>query len=348
MSARHNRFFFVDFIKLMAAQLIVLHHFSAYGPLAQAVRDTWPLLIDHLYSDARLAVQVFLVIGGFLAAQSLSSRRLIRPIALLQQRYFRLMPSYVLALCWISALTWLLRPMISGDWLVPPPTLTNVLAHLTLLQSVLDVPALSTGVWYVAIDFQLFALLTLMAFVLKTPRALSGATAALCVASMFFFNLNDSMDVWAVYFFGAYGLGALAAWAKRSTADRTVFMLTLMFGLIASLEHPRIRLTLAMISAVVLVSISHRQMMVSAFAKWVSLLADSSYAMFLTHFGVLIIASAVWEQLGLQGSTKALCFGLVAWMLSNVTGWVFHYWAEKPLLAKVIRKPSANALTKAA
>ena len=95
MSTRHARSFFVDLIKLLAAQLIVLHHFSAYGPLAQAVRETWPLLIDHLYSDARLAVQVFLVIGGYLAAQSLAARRDIHPLQLIQQRSLRLMPSYV-------------------------------------------------------------------------------------------------------------------------------------------------------------------------------------------------------------------------------------------------------------
>ena len=340
MSTRHARSFFVDLIKLLAAQLIVLHHFSAYGPLAQAVRETWPLLIDHLYSDARLAVQVFLVIGGYLAAQSLAARPDIRPLQLIQQRYLRLMPSYVLALCWISALTWLLRPMISGDWLVPQPTLTTVLAHLTLLQSVLDVPALSTGVWYVAIDFQLFALMALLAFVLKTPLARSCAVAGLCVASMLFFNRMDGMDVWAVYFFGAYGLGILAAWAKRSAADRMIFSLTLLFGMAAWLEHPRSRLALAMICAVVLVSISHRQILASTFGKWMGLLADSSYAMFLTHFGVLIIASALWEQLALKGSVKALWMAAAAWLLSNVVGWMFHHWAEKPLLAKVVNKKS--------
>jgi peptidoglycan/LPS O-acetylase OafA/YrhL len=348
MSASHSRSFFVDLIKLLAAQLIVLHHFSAYGPLAQAIRETWPLLIDHLFSDARLAVQVFLVIGGYLAAQSLSARREIRPLKLIQQRYFRLMPSYVLALCWISALTWLLRPMISGDWLVPPPTLTAVLAHISLLQSVLDVPALSTGVWYVAIDFQLFALITLLAFALQTPRALSCAVAALCLASMLFFNRIDTLDVWAVYFFGAYGLGILAAWAKRSTADRWVFFLTLFFGIAAWLEHPRSRLALAMISALLLFAINHRQVIKSRLGTWVGLLADSSYAMFLTHFGVLIIASAIWEQFGLSGSTTALYLGATAWLLSNFVGWMFHHLAEKPLLAKVSPKKRSVQATSAA
>ncbi len=81
--------------------------------------------------------------------------------------------------------------------------------------------ALSSGAWYVAIDFQLYALLIVLCHALhtETNKRLSIAVALLCVASMWQFNRVDELDMWAIYFFAAYGLGVLAAWAKRSITD---------------------------------------------------------------------------------------------------------------------------------
>ena len=69
MQARQT---YIDALKLIGAQLVVLHHFAAYGPLAEAVSRVAPGLIAWLYDYARLAVQVFLVLGGYLAVQSLT------------------------------------------------------------------------------------------------------------------------------------------------------------------------------------------------------------------------------------------------------------------------------------
>ena len=44
------------------------------------------------------------------------------------------------------------------DSIPDAPDILQLLAHALLLQDLLDQEALSAGVWYVAIDFQLFAL----------------------------------------------------------------------------------------------------------------------------------------------------------------------------------------------
>lgn len=62
----------VDLLKAAACQFIVLHHLCFYGPMADHARPLAPALIDWLADPARMAVQVFLVVAGFLAAQSLS------------------------------------------------------------------------------------------------------------------------------------------------------------------------------------------------------------------------------------------------------------------------------------
>ena len=333
MSAPRSRSFVIDLLKLLAAQLIVLHHFSAYGPMAEAVRSVWPSLVEHLYVDARLAVQVFLVIGGFLAAQSISGRRdQHHPIALVQRRYLRLMPGFVLALCWVTSLVWLLEPFISGDWLVDAPNLHSVLAHLSLLQSVLDVPALSVGVWYVAADFQLYALLVLMAFWLKSDRALSLGVGALTVASMWGFNRLESLDNWAIYFFAASGLGVLAAWAHRSSFDQLVLGAVLLLGEESLWVAPRVRLALALVITLVVAyaSLNAHRLARLQLSRHGHLLVDSAYAMFLTHFGVIVIFSAAWEYGQLSSPTAALCLSGLAWVTSMAVGVVFHVKAEKP------------------
>ena len=66
------QFGLINVLKAGAAQLIVLHHLAFYGPMSDHVQPMWPALIDWLGDSARIAVQVFLVIGGFLAAKSLA------------------------------------------------------------------------------------------------------------------------------------------------------------------------------------------------------------------------------------------------------------------------------------
>lgn len=60
----------IDGLKVVAAQLIVLHHIVLYAPMADVL--AWPSVRDFLIDEARFVVQIFLVIGGYLAAQGLS------------------------------------------------------------------------------------------------------------------------------------------------------------------------------------------------------------------------------------------------------------------------------------
>lgn len=66
-----SHFAVLDLLKAGASQLIVLHHLAFYGPMADHARAIAPALIEWLDSHGRIAVQIFLVIGGFLAAKIL-------------------------------------------------------------------------------------------------------------------------------------------------------------------------------------------------------------------------------------------------------------------------------------
>ena len=59
-----SRLFPLDALRATAAQLIVLHHLSVYGPIAEAMHRLFPLLTGWLYDYGRMAVQVFLVLAA--------------------------------------------------------------------------------------------------------------------------------------------------------------------------------------------------------------------------------------------------------------------------------------------
>ena len=189
----------VDALKATACVLIVLHHLAFYGPMADVAKPLAPGLMDFLFEYARMAVQVFLVTSGFLFAAKfgpLGGAAIQTPLNLLLQRYARLVVPYSAALllaiaCSAVAAVWMDHRSISD-----PPDLGQLLAHVLLLHDLLDQEALSAGVWYVAIDFQLFALAVLL---LWLPNRISGTRPALqalapllvigmTLASLFGFN----------------------------------------------------------------------------------------------------------------------------------------------------------------
>jgi peptidoglycan/LPS O-acetylase OafA/YrhL len=330
-----NRSFVIDLLKLLAAQAIVWHHLSAYGPMAHTIYDAWPVATDAFIEQSRLAVQVFLVMGGFLAAQAIRLDTPTPSAAVVGQwvwrRYLRLMPPYLVALLLITLVAWSCRDHISGDWLVDSPTWGAALAHALTLQGLLGLPSLSAGVWYVAMDFQLYVLLVLLLAAARTPRALSWAVLGLCAASMLYFNRHSELDNWALYFFGSYGLGVMAAWSRRSSYDAGLFALTVGVAIVALWLQPRIRLEVALATALVLPLAANWRTPAQALGQWMRRLADSSFGTFLTHYGVIVIVSAMWEILGLHGTQTAMGVMVMAWVLSLGIGLAFHRWVEQPL-----------------
>jgi peptidoglycan/LPS O-acetylase OafA/YrhL len=59
-------------MKGLGCLAIVLHHLAVYGPMSDVVRSAFPAVIDGLEIYARLAVQMFFVLAGFLVAGQLA------------------------------------------------------------------------------------------------------------------------------------------------------------------------------------------------------------------------------------------------------------------------------------
>jgi peptidoglycan/LPS O-acetylase OafA/YrhL len=323
----------VDVLKVVAAQFIVWHHFSAYGPMADTMTLVWPNLVNWLYEDARLAVQVFLVVGGYLAGQSVIHKPIQQPLTLIVKRYLRLAPFYVLALALITLAVAASHSTIHSDWLPTAPTGWQFLAHALLVHDLFGVEALSSGAWYVAIDFQLYALLIVFCYLLRTPhdKRLSIGIAMLCAASMWQFNRMKTLDIWAIYFFAAYGLGVLAAWAKRSSFDAAVFWVTALLAVGALWLEFRSRLCLATLTAIWLVIKPKGMVHWTPMKRVLHRLSNSAYVLFLTHFGVIVLFSDMWNKSHFYDPDTALALTCFAWLCCVGMGLFLHEKVEVPI-----------------
>ncbi|TXT41555.1 MAG: acyltransferase 3 [Comamonadaceae bacterium] len=333
----------LDLLKLLCAQCIMLHHFSVYGPFAQALERSAPALSAWLFDYGRMAVQVFLVLGGYLAAASLQRLASARPMRLgsvLWRRYLRLIGPLLAALLLVSAAAALVRPWLQDDFVPAAPSWAQVLSHLVLMQDVLGIEALSVGVWYVAIDFQLYALLALLIWlgtrVPAVPRLTQGLVVVLMGASLFYANLQPDWDVAALYFFGAYGLGVMAYQAQQMPHPKRLLLGLTLVVLLALVWAFRERLVLALFTLWLLGTLPARsRTWPTGVQRWVGRLGGSSYGLFLTHFAVLLLVNALVAQWGELGAGATWLVLLASVLLCTGLGLAFTRFVEQPLAARL-------------
>ncbi|MFT4194511.1 acyltransferase family protein, partial [Ottowia sp.] len=249
--------------------------------------------------------------------------------------YLRLLPMLLLALAAAVAAAALARAWMPDADTPAAPTPAQLLAHVLLLQDIVGEPALSAGVWYVAIDLQLFALLAaLAALAHAVPAALRAPAGALAVlagtaASLAWFNLQPDADMWAPYFLGAYGLGVLAAWGQGSPRRGGATALLAALTALALLIDWRERIAVAGVTALLLLwQPGAAALARSRLAAPMAWLAAVSYGVFLLHYPLsLAVNAAVMHATPATPAWRLA--GLVAtWLLSLVCGGLAWRWLE--------------------
>ncbi len=300
---------FIDAVKGIACLVIVVHHLAVYGPMSEVIGAVYPQLIDTLVVYGRLAVQVFFVVAGYFVASQFAPNGVttsINPGPLVWKRYKRLITPFLFAVTLAALITALVRPWFQHDSLSGAPTVGQLIAHLFLAYDLIGWEALSAGGWYVAVDFQLFAIVTvLIALIHLLPerwhRLLPVLVTALTAWSLWHISRYEAYEIAAPYFFGYYGLGMLAYWAAHAPAKAWfVALLTLiaLLGLIALGIEFRKSVASATLSALILSIASARgwleQWPRSASLHW---LGERSYSIFLIHYGLCIGVNAIWSVL---------------------------------------------------
>lgn len=320
----------IDLLKVVAAQFIVWHHFVLYGPVAQAAHEASPDLAAWLAEYGRLAVQVFLVVGGYLAAQSLqralpASAAVGWPLVpgLVWRRWQRLFKPFAVAMVLAVLAAYLARRWMVDADTPAAPSAEQVLAHALLLQDWLEAPALSAGVWYVSMDLQLYMSLLLWAVVCQSWAAWArGAVLLLAVvSSLWVWNLDTTWDMAPWYFWASYGLGVLvqrgAGLAKP--LQRALALLLVATVVVLALDVAwRSRVALAAVVALSLWWAARlRPIRLGAAPKaWLSALATHSYALFLLHYPCSLLMSAVTMRLDEVDAQGAWWILALTWALS--------------------------------
>jgi peptidoglycan/LPS O-acetylase OafA/YrhL len=341
-----NHFLLIDFLKTFAALIIILHHFSSYGQIAQDARSLLPGIMTCLFEYGRYAVQVFLVMGGYLAAQSLSRISDIRSpgnvLKVVINRYLRLFMPYVVALLITIACAWVARFWVNDEFVGQSETLGQFLAHLFFLQGILGLDSISAGVWYVAIDWQLYAILALMFGMFPSFRSLIWVLVIFCVASLLYFNRLGSYENYFIYFMGPYGLGVLAQLSKNypdivvNRLARILFVIIGLIILVASFQQFWLRNILAYLVALTLFLWgdkaykdqwqSHRrpqhQSKQHKMANAILWGSRRSYCAFLIHFAFILLANSLYIGWGM-GLRHEGIMAIALMLIAIVASWLF-------------------------
>lgn len=339
-----RRYAFLDGLRALCAHAIVWHHIAFYGPLSDIAYPLMPALLDLIADYGRLAVQVFLVVGGFVAAQG-SSRHVPATIAemgrQIAKRYWRLAWPYLFVIGVAVLANATASRFMTHESIAAPPTVPQLIAHAFFLQTLLGYESLSSGFWYLAIDLQLSLLVlvvcTLIGFVARcTDRADQTQTWAmalflpLAAASLFWWNRDPDHDIWAGYYFGSYFIGLTTGWCLTGRISRGWFgaMVVLMVAVLAS--DFRIRPALALITGLLLAVGGltgglERWLRSPTMAYWGKL----SYSLFLIHFPVCLVMNAVLGTL-FEGRPVLATIGMVsAWLTSCLAAVVFYHFVEQ-------------------
>lgn len=337
-----SRLPFLDLLRVLASQVIVWHHLAFYGPLSDSARDVASGLIDGLARHARLAVQVFFVVSGYLAAVGLQNREpfsLRQVAALIGARYRRIGLPYLGALALAIAANevarhWMAHPSISAR-----PTMGQLVAHVLLIHDLIGYEPLSAGIWYLAIELQLTVLVALVFWSsarISGPRGPAWGRVILLglgVSSLFWFNRQPELDRVAIYFIGAYGLGLSAAWAEVGEIRRWLFWLYSLLVALAIAIDFRSRLLVALATGLVL-TLGEQFGWTASWprSRLIRSLAASSYSLFLVHFPVSLVVNAFWSSHLPRAPWLSVLGMASAYALSMLVAVVFHNAVERRLV----------------
>ena len=301
-----------------------------------------------LFEYGRYAVQIFLVMAGYLAAQSLSryaNNRFSAQVLLriILNRYLRLFAPYAAALIFTILCAYIARFWVNDEFVGESETLSQFLAHLFFIQGILGLDSISAGAWYVAIDWQLYSVLAILLISFSSYQAVIWVLSILAVASLLIFNRYGEYEAYFIYFIGAYGLGVLAYLSKcfqNQGVNRIAKISLVLIGLTiiaSSFQQLWLRNYLAWSVAIILLFWGNMSYPADAkdnsFLKAISWGSKRSYCAFLIHFAFILLANTLYIALGMnEHESGALALTLMlAVLVSSVTAANYLYrWIEVP------------------
>lgn len=356
---------FIDAIRGVASLVILAHHLFTYVPRADERLAAVPVLHDAVWWYGGLATQVFLVISGFLGGVSLARAT---PEAadlgrLMLVRYLRLaLPAAATLLCALG-----LYAIVPPSWAAFPLfddiSAPGVLAHVAFLQDVLGYPSLLAGFWYLSIDWQCNAVMSLLiiaqeAIVRRVPGlsrfargvASVGLPGVVAILSLFCWNGVAAHEPYATYFFGIMFLGTLAGLAVAGRLKPEIFWAYAAACLAAVCVQGRPHPAVAVAAGVAIYLLARSQPVAAIRADaLLGRLGRISYALFLVHCPTIWAVTSVARRVGGDAAVASWPCLTAAVAASFVAAVLLHRLVEVPTLALVGRlRPGRSPLSRAA
>lgn len=334
----------LDAAKGLAACLIVAHHLAFYGRPADILMNVAPGIIRFLFDDARMIVQLFMVVSGFVLAWTQADGLVSWQAAwqAVARRYLRLLVPYACMLVILVMAASLLGDIGVGNALVESISVGQFIAHLLFLQGLLGYENLSAGAWYLCIDMQFAVLFFTLAALVSDYHACRNLTSssvrnvALVLAglgsiSAWYWNRIPAWDNNVFYFLAPFVLGCLVAWQRRGTIRSWELCIYAVLLAAACLIDFRPRLIIALLCgiAVWMVAQFGSQWRMPRPLVW---LGKVSYSLFLIHYVVACSLMVLLDTWMGSSPLRAGCLLLVCFGLSLLAAAWLHYSVEKPLL----------------
>ncbi len=334
-----NHFFTIDLLKSITVQIIILHHLSNYGDISYAARELWPALFEWLGNYGRYAVEIFLVMGGYLAIKNISTqvtaKGLFTPVF---NRYLRLVPTYFTALFFTIICASIARYFNYQLFMGQPETIWQILSHLILMQQILGFESISLGVWYVAIDWQLYFFFATIFYFLKSYKKSILLLSIFMLSAFCYFSQKNMYEDYFIYFIGIYGLGMIAfLWDDdlHKSIKTLAKILFIAFGVVifsAVLFELTIKNVLAYLVALLLIWRGKRPYRDSSihWAKYLVWLSQRSYCAFLIHFSFILLGNTVFFLLDFHSPILAIVMMVVILIFSWVAAHFLYQRIEFP------------------
>jgi len=346
------RFVFVDGLRGLAALTIVVFHIWCYEPAPYPAFEDSHWIVNLAFRRMRVAVQVLLVISGFVVAYTLR-KTWVSPREIfwfLGRRIVRLIPPYwvtigvIILVDILCQRIWNLTSPFDG-----PLSLRRVSAHLTLMQDVLGHEALSAGIWTICIEMQ-FYVVAVLAWgvaqriaprpVTNEPRPSVWGLLAVFVpaafASLFYWRPDEATSPYVIHFLWMFFLGMVTWWTLDRTVPTFIFVAIIAVGVVElrfSFEELRfqnewwIYNTVALTTAVAIFAAGRlNRMQVWLNWRWLQYLGRISYSPYLIHFPVChLIMSAGWKWFNETPSPVQADAILLASLLASILAAHFVY-----------------------
>ena len=145
---------------------------------------------------------------------------------------------------------------------------------------------------------------------------------------------------------GSYAMGAFAWWAGHSRHSGKLLALLAAAGCAALLWDFRLRIALALVVALGLGvarwqlghDTNQKPVLKPVALRLLRILSRSSYALFLTHFSIVLLSNVLWARFAWTVPGAAAWVAAAAWIVCVVVSMLFERFVERPL--SVIRIPA--------